>query len=155
MKLLKSKEAIVKAIKSIQTRGKRLDQDIWACAVSAMAHHAEHGDVTLINDLIAAMPKGARVNALRDFILAHGKVTFDEENQVFMHDKKGSFDLEGACEKSWTEFKPERPYKPVDALALVKSLAKKISAERKEGDKVTDVQHAAIMKLAADLGVEV
>ncbi len=155
MKLITDKTALLAAFKSINTRGKKLDDDIWVAAVSAMAHHAKHGDVTIINQLVEAMPKGSRVNALRDFILAHGKVGFDEDNQIFTHDKTGTFDLEGAQEKSWTEYKPDPAYKPVDALALVKALAKKISADRKEGDKVTDVQATAILKMASDLGVTV
>ena len=154
MKLITNKTALLAAFKSIQTRGKELDNDIWVAAVSAMAHHAKHGDVTIVNQLVEAMPKGARVNALRDFIMAFGKVKYDEENQIFAHDKAGNFDLDGAQEKSWTEFKPDPDYKPVDALALVTALVKKIKAERKEGDKVTAKQSTAILKLADELGVE-
>jgi hypothetical protein len=155
MKLITDKTALLAAFKSIHTRGKKLDDDIWVAAVSAMAHHAKHGDVTIINQLVEAMPKGSRVNALREFIMAHGKVGFDADNQIFTHDKEGVFDLDGAQEKSWTEYKPDPDYKPVDALALVKALAKKISAERKEGDKVTDTQATAILKMASELGVSV
>lgn len=155
MKLITNTADLRKAFKSIQTRGKKLDNDIWIAAVSAMSHHNEHGDITIVNELVEAMPKGSRVNALREFILAHGKVTFDEENQIFSHDKEGSFDLAGATETSWVEFKPEQAYKPVDALALVASLVKKINADRHEGDKVTKAQAKAINKLAVEMGVEV
>lgn len=155
MKLLTTTADIQAAIKSITSRGKKLDNDIWVAAVSVMAHHEKHGDVTLINELVAGMPKGSRVNALREFIMKHGKVTFDEENQIFLHDKEGNFDLDGAQEKSWTEFKPDPKYVPVDALALITALAKKIKAERKEGDKVSPAQHTAIMAFAAEMGVEV
>lgn len=155
MKLITNKTKLLAAFKDIQARGKQLDHDIWVAAVSAMAHHAKHGDVTIINQLVEAMPKGSRVNALREYILAFGKVTFNEDDQVFMHDKNGNFDREGAQEKSWTEYKAEQPYKPVDALALVTALVKKISADRKEGDKVTAKQHTAIMNMANDLGVKV
>lgn len=156
MKLLTSKTDIVKAIASIQTRGKKLDNDIWVAAVSAMAHHAEHGDVTLVNTLVDAMPKGSRVNALREFILAFGKVTYDEQNKVFAHDKEGTFDLEGAQEKSWVEFKPESEYKPFDALkAIAKIVGRVQGADAAKGDKVTSAQAKAILKLATELGVEV
>lgn len=155
MKLLTNKADIDKAIKSIQTRGKKLDADIWVAAVSAMAHHAEHGDVTLVNNLVSAMPKGARVNALREFILCFGKVTYDEQNKVFAHDKEGNFDLEGAMETSWTEFKPEPAYVPFDALKAMAKLVKSVqAADADKGDKVTAAQAKAILKLAAELGVE-
>mgnify|MGYP003655862602 FL=1 len=155
MKLITSKEAIIKAIASISGRGAKLDKDIWVAAVSAMAHHNEHGDVTIINDLVSAMPKGARVNALRDYILAHGKVSFDNEVKAFVHDKEGYFDSLGAMEVSWVEFKPEPEYKPLDALKLVTALAKRIAAaDADKGDVCSDEQAAAILALATSMGVE-
>lgn len=155
MKLLSTKPAIIAAITSIKTRGAKLDKDIWIAAVSAMAHHAEHGNPHLINDLVAAMPKGSRVNALRDYILAHGKVKFNEKEKVFAHDKEGSFDLEGALKVSWVEFKPEAEYKPMDVMKLVKALAKKVEeADEAMGDKCSEAQAKAVMALAAQMGVE-
>jgi hypothetical protein len=156
MKLITEISKIEAAIKSINSRGAKLDRDIWVATVSAMAHHAKHGDVTIVNKVVASMPKGSRVNALNDFILAHGKVTYNEETKVFDHDKAGNFDLDGAQAKSWTEYKPDPEYKPLDALAMVKAMATKISkADKDKGDKVTNAQAKAILKLAADLGVEV
>jgi hypothetical protein len=154
MKLFTSKASIVSAIASIQTSGAKLDNDIWIAAVSAMSHHAKHGNPHLINDLVTAMPKGSRVNALRDYILAHGKVKFNEKEKVFTHDKEGNFDLDGALAISWVEFKPEAEYKPIDVLKLVKSLAKKVAEAKEEnGDKCSEDQAKAVMGLAAQLGV--
>tara|TARA_R110002012_G_scaffold111320_5_gene256259 strand:- start:3032 stop:3505 length:474 start_codon:yes stop_codon:yes gene_type:complete len=156
MKLLKNKADIQKLAKSINTRGKKLDNDIWIAAVSAMAHHAEHGDVTIINEVVDALPKGSRVNALRDFITAHGKVGFDGDNQIFTHDKAGSFDLDGALAKSWVEFKPEQPYQPIDAAKLIAALVKKVQgADASKGDKCTEKQAKAVLALATELGIEV
>tara|TARA_R110002167_G_scaffold235258_1_gene440575 strand:- start:385 stop:861 length:477 start_codon:yes stop_codon:yes gene_type:complete len=155
MKLITNKSDIVAAIKSISGRGAKLDKDIQRAAVSAMSHHNEHGDVTIINELVAAMPKGARVNALRDYILAHGKVSFDDKAKAFVHAKEGSFDLEGALAISWVEFKPEAEYKPLDALKLVTALAKRIAAaDSDKGDVCSDEQAAAIMALADSMGVD-
>lgn len=156
MKLLLTKQSIISAISSIKTRGAKLDKDIWIAAVSAMVHHDEHGNPHLINDLVAAMPKGSRVNALRDYILAHGKVKFNEKEKVFAHDKDGSLDLEGAMKVSWVEFKPEAEYKPMDVMKLVQALAKKVAdADEAMGDKCSDEQAKMVMALAAQLGVEV
>lgn len=154
MKLFTNKADIVAAITSISGRGARLDKDIQKAAVSVMAHHAEHGDVTLINELVAAMPKGARVNALRDFILAHGKVQFDADSKSFTHNRDGSFDLEGALSVLWTEFKPEAEYKPIDVLVLIEKLAKRVAkADVALGDKVNAEQLLAVMSLAASMGI--
>lgn len=156
MKIITCETKIKAAIKSIQARGQRLDRDIWVAAVSTMAHHNKHGDTTLINGLVDAMPKGSRVNALREFITAFGKVTFNEETKAFDHDKAGNFDLDGATATSWVDFKPEPEYKPIDALALVKAMVTKINnVDPEKGDKCTQKQAKAINALAVELGVEV
>jgi hypothetical protein len=138
-KLIEGTEAIDKAIASIASRGRKLDRDIWVAAVSAMAHHAKHGDVTIVNRLVDAMPKGSRVNALREFIMAHGKVSYNVDAKCFEHDKDGSFDLDGALSVSWIEFKPEQPYVPFDAGAALKTLMDKVQkADAAKGDKVPE-----------------
>lgn len=155
MKLITDTAKLKAAFESITKRGAKLDDDIWIAAVSAMSHHNTHGDVTIINELVSAMPKGSRVNALREFIEAHGKVSYDTDNKIFLHDKQGNFDLEGATAQSWTEYKPEAPYQPIDALALIKKLAVKIqNADANKGDKVTNKQARAVLQLATDLGIE-
>lgn len=155
MKLITDTAKLKAAFKSINKRGAKLDDDIWIAAVSAMSHHNTHGDITIVNELVSAMPKGSRVNALREFIAAHGKVAYDTENKIFVHDKAGNFDLEGATAHSWTEYKPEAPYQPIDALVLIKRLAVKVqNADASKGDKVTSKQARAVLQLATDLGIE-
>lgn len=155
-KLLVGAAAIDKAIASIKKRGDKLDRDIQVAALSAMQHHAEHGDVTIINRLVAAMPKSSRVNALREYIQCFGGVTYNSETKLFMHVSGKEFDLEAASEKMWTAYKPEPEYVPFDALAAITNLVKKLDkADALKGDKVTDEQAAAIRKLAAELGAKV
>ena len=151
MKLITDKTALLDAIKSIQTRGKKLDNDIWVAAVSAMQHHDTHGDVTIVNQVVEAMPKGSRVNAMRDFILANGKVSYDEENEVFVHDKTGNFDLDGATEKSWVEYKPEPKFKPVDLLADIAKLVAKAEKAAGEPDTKKAAQHKIDVKALSAL----
>jgi len=154
IKLIVGTDNIAKAITSITSRGKKLDHDIHVTAISAMAHHAEHGDVTLVNKLVDGMPKGSRVNALREFILANGKVTFDDKAQVFKHDKEGAFDLEGACVKSWTEYKPEQQYIPFDAAKAIKAILTKMdNVDPDKGDKLSPAQATAFRKMASELGL--
>lgn len=146
---------------SVKRRSAKLDKDLWRLAVSAMAHHAEHGDVTVVNNVVASMGKGLRGNAMKDFIMAHGKVSYDEANKCFAHDKQGSFDLEGAMAKSWTEYKPEAEYKPFDAKAALTKLvkdAKKAMAETDKAkaakNKITPEQYQTLLQTAEAMGVE-
>ena len=136
------------AIDSIERRGKKYDHDVQIAALSAMQHHAEHGDVTLVNRLVDAMPKGSRVNALREFIETFGAVRFDTESKKFLHTKGKEFRLDDAMKIMWNEFKPEQAYQPiVDPFKRFDQLVTQFERDMKEmGDdsKVTPEMVAAL-----------
>ena len=136
------------AIDSIMRRGKKYDRDVQIAALSAMQHHIEHGDVTLINRLVAAMPTGSRVNALRAFIETFGAVRFDPESKMFVHVKGGVFRLDEAMAVMWYEFKPETAYQPItDPFKRFDMLVSQFERDMKEmGDnsKVTPEMIAAL-----------
>lgn len=159
--LLNGKEAIEAAITSIQTNGKKLDLDIHVAGVSCLNHINEHGDVTLLNRLVAAMPKGSRVNALRAWAEDFGRVSYNTDTNVFDFDKKSKpTDLVKAAETSWTEYKPESKYVPMDfraKLTVLLNEAVKRSALDK-GDKIDedllkDVAEATGLKLVTTVGL--
>ena len=140
MKLFTNKADIVAAIADIKVTGKKLDDMIQVAACSVLQHNELHGDVSLINDLVAAMPAGSRVNALREFIEKFGKVFYDDKTKAFKHAKKGVTMLEDAMATMWTTFKPEQPYKPMNLAAEVAALLKRAQdrySDMKETDKVT------------------
>lgn len=127
VKLIEGSAKIGSLIDSIANRGKKLDADIQRAALSVMAHHSQHGDVTLINRLVASMPKGSRVNALMRYIETFGAVRWDKDKKEFVHAKGKKFDLEAASARTWHEFKPDPQYKPIDdpfqsVNALIKTL---------------------------------
>ena len=151
MKIITSKAAIVTAIESIRTRGKKLDADIWLAAVSVTAHAEAHGDVTLANTLVDAMPKGSRVNALLAHLECFGKFTYNDKKKELAFDKSKTTDIEGAMGKSWVDFKPETPYKGLDLAKAIVTLIEKAN-ERLDSDEESDViqvdQLTALAKLA-------
>jgi hypothetical protein len=152
MKLITDKAALVTFIGSIETRGSRLDKDIQRAALSVINHHANigKGDVTLINRLVSAMPNGSRVNALRDFIQTFSGASYDDETKLFVHTKGKKANLAKATEVMWTEFSPEKGYKPVeDAAAMLASLVKKLEADRKKMGAASKVDPAFIAALKA------
>ena len=136
------------AIDSIERRGKKYDRDVQIAALSAMQHHIEHGDVTLINRLVDAMPKGSRVNALRAFIETFGAVRFDAESKTFLHTKGKDCRMDAAMQIMWHEFKPEPAYQPItDPFKRFDQLVSQFERDMKEmGDdsKVTPEMIAAL-----------
>lgn len=147
MKLIQGAAAINKAIASIQNRGAKLDGDIHLCGVSALAHASEHGDPSLCDKLVQAMPKGSRKLALVEWMLAHGQiVTLDakaakETGRVFALDRTKVLDLEAAMAKSWVEFRKEAaPATAFDAQKAVQSVLTRLNAASKAG---VTVEHKA------------
>ena len=137
--------AIDKAITSIKTRGANLDKSIWECGVSCLAHASEHGDTTLLDKLLNALPKGSRKVAFVEWVLAHGQVRLlsnkvkaekvrIKNGATFILDRERTLDLEGAMQKSWVEFKPEPSVQTAfDLQGSVQSLITRYESAVKKG----------------------
>lgn len=136
MKLIVSAALITKAIASIKNRGGKLDTDIHIAGVSVLAHAAEHGDTTLADKLVLAMPKGGRRLALVEWMLAYGQLAkldpkADKDavaaGRLFKLDRTKKYDEAGAMAESWVEFKPEADVLTAfDAQAAVASVVKRL-----------------------------
>ena len=130
------------AIKTMTTSiGKRfnlLDSDVHKTAVSIVNHVNEYHEVSLANNLIGAMGKGSRVNALREWFQHHLKASFDEKEQVFVQSVKGtalSNMTAVLLAPPWFEHKAEAKFIPVDVEKLVKSAIDRITKAIASGDK--------------------
>ena len=156
---------INKAIASIANRGKKLDADIQAAGLSIVHHADSHGDSTLADKLVHALPKGSRKLALVEWMLAFGKLRLlDKANPddgvriatgaFFAYDKTKRTDLESAAQKPWFDFKPEAPVLTAfDAQAAVQGVLAKLSKAIAGGLEIENSAHAleAAQKLVAAL----
>lgn len=152
LKLIQGTAALDKAIASIKNRGAKLDNDIQNVGLSVMAHTAAHGDTSVMDRLVNAMPKSARKLALIEWMLAFGcarllkKEDAEEalrmkEGAVFKFDKTRKLNLEGAQAKKWHEFKPEAAVATAfDAQAAVSNL---LARMRSAAAKGMTVEHKA------------
>lgn len=129
---LLDKAGIDKSIKSIATRGKKYSNDIHLCAVSCLAHIQDHGDITVLQRLIEALPKGWRKNAVMAWAEAFGRVTFDTTDKVLVYDKTKATNLAGAMEVKPEDFKPEPEYKGLDFTAALIKLVDRASSRLEE-----------------------
>lgn len=98
-----------KAIKSIAQRGKIMDADIHAAACASLNHVGLHGDTTLLNRLVLAMPKSARRNALVVWCLKFGKVLQNtsktKDHMPLVFDRDGVQDVDGAVAQPFYDLK--------------------------------------------------
>lgn len=143
MQIIKGAAEIKKAITSINNRGAKLDADIHKAGVAVLAHASEHGDTTLADSLVNAMPKGGRKLALVEWMLAHGQIAkldpkADKDaiasGRIFKLDRTRTLDIEGAIKDSWVEFKKEAAvHTAFDAQAAVKAVLARLKAANEKG----------------------
>lgn len=139
--LLATDDGVKKAVLSIAKRGKALQRDIHVVACSILQRISVNNDVRLagdVNSLIDAMPASMRLNALRDWFAAYGPIKWEGKKPTFVKDKP--VELTKAMADPFWLFAPEAEYKPVDVVALINSVIKKLSTDT---DK-TGVDHSAL-----------
>ena len=154
MKLITDNAALAKQIKSIAVRGKKLDYDIHVAGVSCLHHISLHSDTTLLNDLVNALPQGARKHAFVEWALAYGNVrVLDRSNeadqdkiakgQVFALDRSKEYDEAGAIANAWYNFKPEPDLLTAfDVHKAVAQLVKRVSKATKDGTALENIDDA-------------
>lgn len=138
--ILKGADNIQKAIKSIQVRGKALEKVLHQAAVSCLAHAGEHGDVTLAQKLVEAVPTLARKNALRDWFIAFGRFQYHDEKKTIVYAKGKETLLDEAIKMPFWEFKPEAEYIPFDFDKAITALLKRASQAKDKGDSVDEAK---------------
>lgn len=151
MKIITGAEGISKGIASISKRGKAFERDVHCLAVSTLIHADKHGDVTLANKLIDALPASQRKNALRDWYLAFGKFKYDEKNKALGFNGAAGTQTDKAIETPFWEFKPEQEYVPFNAIKAVENLLKRIDNAKNKGDEVPEVLESALKEVQAKL----
>lgn len=77
---LKTEKGIRLAIASIGRRQAQLANDIHNTAVACLVHAKEHGDVTLMRDLINALGKSQRGEALRVWVADFSPIFIDKKD---------------------------------------------------------------------------
>jgi len=135
MKLIEKAAEVTKLISSIEGRGKKLDADIHRCAVSCLYHADKHGDVTLLQKLIEALPKSARRNAVIGWACAFGKFAPSEDGKSVVFNREQESDIDQAMSIAPWEFAPEQKFRPFDLDKELDKLLKKAIEAAESGDE--------------------
>lgn len=90
-----------KLIVSIKGRGAKLDHDVHSAAMACLFHCDKHGDYTLMNRLLLALPKSSRRNALAQWAVKFGKMQANTDSAALatspvIYDKSKVTDFDGA-----------------------------------------------------------
>ncbi len=137
MEMLKGAK-LTAAIKSIKTRSETLDKDIHKAAVSSIAHFMEHGNCTAMTQLVEAVGKAARKEALTFWFREHANVRWQrvEKGSDEFHFVKGNKELdekallEQAIDTPFWQFTKEKSQTEFDAMKYAGSVARRLIKEQ-------------------------
>lgn len=151
------KDALVKAIDSVNGRAKRLMGDYQTVGVQALMHLKEHRDPVYVGRLVNGMPKGTKRNSMVSWLLAHGalKVNVDAGTKQILplaFDKTKETNPEAALADPWTEHMPEKAIDSVFDLSkavsaiIAKAKAEGVTSVKLGGKVLTPEQVEATLK---------
>jgi hypothetical protein len=145
VKVLDKAADVTKLIDSIESRGKKLATDIHRAAVSCLYHADKHGDVTLMQRLLVALPDFSRRNALIAWAVQFGKFAPSEDGKSVDYLKHGETDIASASAMPFWDFKPEKPFTVFDLGAELAKLVKR--AEKAAADERNSLPAEEFRKL--------
>ena len=161
---LQSEADFAKDVASIARRAESVQMDIHRHLYAIAFRWNETGDVRpavlRVNALIDAMPKGIRVNAIREWVevmLGFEFVEADKATKISAQFKAGSIKgadlpMDSILNKRWFELKQEAPYKPIDFGADLMKLLKRAGerASSTKGDTVDPELLVMVQRAVAD-----
>ena len=111
---MRTQKQILAAIQNINITGKGLDQSVQSVGLEVLQHVELHGEVSLANKLLQALPKGARAKALAEWLRLHGKIAVNTDRASakkfpLVYNKQGETRLEAAAALPWFECKKDKP----------------------------------------------
>jgi hypothetical protein len=145
IKLIVGQKLIEAGLVAFNKRATALQNEAHVLCCSVLAHVGKHSDIRLVGALLSAMPDMARRNAIRDWFVAFGPVTFENDAPVFV--KGGKTLLGDAMAKPFWSFSPEKPYEAMDVAKVLSSLVKKLEKDGKE----TKRDHSSIINVLSKI----
>jgi vesicle coat complex subunit len=143
---MRTASQINKTIKAIAASAGKLQDKIHACAMECLEHAEAHGDATLIDNLIKALPNGQRVTTLREWVQEFTPVRWNKDGEVALISKKSKlyegFKLDQAKDLPYYAWAgAEKSTKPLTLEALMnlvrnldKRIDKAVEKENIDGD---------------------
>lgn len=136
-------------IKTIAASGKKLEALAHETACDILQHVEDHGDITLAEKLVEALPSLARKNALKAWFLQFGKLNYNAEKKRFTYAKGKVTDIEGGKAQPFWDFRPEPEFKPYNLEKQLHALLKKAETRMQEGNEQDNIPSDLLEKVRA------
>lgn len=157
--LLAGTAVIQGRIASIQKRAAKLDQEIHLVAVSCLVHAAEHGDVTLMQNLVGALGRSTRKQALIGWSINYGPFKLEDKTGALVYDRSKraqameESNLIAAEQGPFWDFISEKPYAQFDLSKAIAALLRKadhaLQSPEQDASLVSPAALAELRKLAS------
>lgn len=126
MSIINSVQSCKTAISAIKRSGAKIDTLIQATCLFALAHYSGEGkgDTSLLTNLINAMPKSGRTNALKYYMTAHANITWvqDEKGGRFKKVEKAEHAVSTVPTVPFWEFKKDTEQSDFNQARLIGSI---------------------------------
>jgi len=133
-------KALSRNILTVKRQGGKLDEIIHTCAVSALYHAEQHGDVTKAAELVHAMPASSRRKALIHWLTAFAPLrvqnTEDGKFSGFKLNKgkkAKAFNVEQASATPFWDFTKERNPAEFTIEGFIASVKRRIQTQVEKG----------------------
>ena len=142
------------AIASIARRGLKLDADIQGAALAILQHVHDHREVSLVQKIFNAMPKGARRNSLAHWFVRFGEVAVNTDKESakvrpFLFAKDRSTNLAGAETMPWYAAKEEKALaEEFNFAGQLAALLKRATEAQSSGKKLVGAEVLAKVQAA-------
>lgn len=144
-----SASVIEKNIATYAANGKANDALIQETAIKILIHVEKFREPSLANKAVEGLPASARKNALLGFFEKYGKLKYNSDSKRLVFKKEFKTNLEGAKNNPFWTFKPEPEYKPMDSLAEIEKLIKRLTNRAEQADARDKISEEHVLALQA------
>ena len=146
-------QAILKAVEAIRKDGLKLQDKIQETALEILVHIEAYGQesVGLANALVGAVHGMGRANALKQWFMKYGKMSYSMKKKTLVFRADFKTDIKAATAMKFWDLVKEEEFKPFDLEKAVIALVKKAERIQGEGDdrnKIDPELYAKLQKLA-------
>jgi len=125
VEMIKRNTIIIKKV------GIKQDNMIHVTAVGCLNHIEEHGDISLLNNLLDALPRSGRLQGFVIWCVDHGKVDYVSQTNKFTYNKAKKTKTEGIL-PFWLYTKEVKPISPMDLDKRILSLLQAVEKVQKD-----------------------
>lgn len=136
---------------------KDIEGKIHVALVGCLYQVNKHHNTTPLSELMSGLGGSVRKNAMRDWCLNFGKLSYNEQTKELEFDKSATPNgtLEEGMAKPFWDFKPEAAFKAFDLKAQIANLikqAEKAAKRSDERDSIDGKMLIGLRELASNIG---